>query len=154
MQEDGSSTLERLRDSLRIERECCASLVDVLRAERAAASGHDLEALIAALREREMIQARWRAAAHTRCELLEKGPARVEEVPADPALRALRHELAADARVVRREQAVNEAVLRAALDGVNELLSAIRRHLPGARYDGRASLAGVALPPSHPGWRA
>jgi hypothetical protein len=164
------SDVERLRQALRIERECCASLAEVLRAERAAAHAHELDGLLSALREREAIQARWEAAARRRGEILagvtssDATPALVEgsigssaggcEAPDDPELAALRAGLAAEAARLRREQAVNEAVLRGALEGVNDLLAALRRHLPGARYDRGANVTATGPGAMRPGWRA
>ncbi|HZR84515.1 MAG TPA: flagellar export chaperone FlgN [Candidatus Binatia bacterium] len=155
MREPNDSEIATLRDWLRRERECCAALVDVLRAERTAAAGHDLQALVAALREREAIQARWEAVARRRGELLAAiGGDFAGASASDPELGALRAGLAEEAHSVRREQSINEAVLRQSLDSVNDLLAAIRRHLPGARYDRRAGMTAATPEGSHAGWRA
>jgi hypothetical protein len=147
-------SLDSLHAALHAERECCSALAEILRAERAAAAGHDLEGLIAALRERGQVQARWQGVARRRDQLLGGETQLAERAAGDRALSTLRAELAGEAARVRREQAVNEAVLRRSLDAVTELLGAIRRRLPSARYDGGAAITASAPAPSSAGWRA
>jgi flagellar biosynthesis/type III secretory pathway chaperone len=132
-----------LIDLLGIERDCCSRLRAVLEAERKAAAEYDLSALHACLRQREAVQAEWRRVAEIR--LRRPAGARQEIAQAlakDPALanavRGLRSEIAA----VRRAQGVNQALVRAALAQVTDLLQVVRRASPESRYDGRACLTG------------
>lgn len=125
-----------LKVALEAERECCGRLGEVVRREREAVVSHDLAALLAALREREALQAEWLRLAARRRALLPAASAGDPEVASRIAAVARR------AAEVRREQRVNEGLLRTALGNVSGLLLALEAALPGARYDERAGLAG------------
>jgi hypothetical protein len=60
------STTPSLATLLDAERACCARLLPLLDAERAAAAAYDHAALLACLREREILQAEWQRAAAER----------------------------------------------------------------------------------------
>jgi hypothetical protein len=143
-----------LRAVLSSERACCARLLSILEAERSAAAAYDQAGLLACLKERETIQADWQRSADARRRALRAGGAAVTElVKGDMELAALVASARADAMAVRREQRVNEAVVRRLLVHVNDLLTVIRRELPGSRYDGRAALT-TSLPTSGGSWSA
>lgn len=130
-----------LRALLDRERECCARLLPILDAERAAAAGYDHLALLACLREREALQAEWERVARLRRECVrDAGVPFATLVADDPALAAVVDEVRRDATRVRRAQRINEGVVRAALAHVTDTLTVIRRELPESRYDGRAVL--------------
>jgi len=126
---------------LGIERQCCARLLPLLDAERAAAAAYDHAALLACLREREILQAEWQRAAGLRRERQNVAGASLATLAADdPELAAAMQDAAREAVAVRRAQRVNEGVVRAALAQVTDLLAVIRREHPDSRYDGRAVL--------------
>jgi flagellar biosynthesis/type III secretory pathway chaperone len=140
---------------LRTERECCARLLPLLDAERAAAAAYDHAALLACLREREILQAEWQRAAGQRRERQKAaGPALAGLAAADPELAVAMQEAAREAAAVRRAQRVNEGVVRAALAQVTDLLAVIRRERPDSRYDGRAALTGAAASSGGGRWSA
>ena len=136
---------------LAIERECCDRLLALLEAERAAAATYDHAALLACLREREILQAEWQRAASRRRELPKTAPPLAAWAP---ALAALVRDVARAAAAVRRAQRVNEGVVRAALAQVTDLLAVMRRERPDSRYDGRAVLTGSALSSGGGRWSA
>ena len=130
-----------VRALLELERECCARLLPVLDAERAAAAGYDHVALVACLRERERLQAEWeRVAGLRRRALQDAGAPFADLVGRDPELAAVAADIRRDAGRVRRAQRINEGVVGAALAHVTDTLAVIRRELPDSRYDGRAVL--------------
>ncbi|MBI3768958.1 MAG: flagellar export chaperone FlgN [Deltaproteobacteria bacterium] len=130
-----------LRALLELERECCARLLPILDAERAAAAGYDHLALLACLREREALQAEWERVSRLRRERLRESKVLFATLVADDAaLAAVVADVRRDAERVRRAQRINEAVVRAALAQVTDTLTVIRRELPDSRYDGRAVL--------------
>jgi flagellar biosynthesis/type III secretory pathway chaperone len=130
-----------LRALLELERECCARLLPILDAERAAAAGYDHLALLACLREREALQAEWGRVSRLRRERVREMKVPFATlVAADAALAAVVDDVRRDAERVRRAQRINEAVVRAALAQVTDTLTVIRRELPDSRYDGRAVL--------------
>ena len=140
---------------LAIERKCCARLLPLLDAERAAAAAYDHTALLACLREREILQAEWQRAAGLRRERQKAAGASLATLTADdPDLAGAMQETAREAAAVRRAQRVNEGVVRAALAQVTDLLSVIRRERPDSRYDGRAALTGAAISSSGGRWSA
>ena len=144
--------MAELGSILAIERECCARLLPLLDAERAAAAAYDHAALLACLREREILQAEWQRAAGRRRALQKTvAPAAVAE---DAGLVALIRAVAREAAGVRRAQRVNEGVVRAALAQVTDLLAVMRRERPDSRYDGRAALTGQALSSAGGRWSA
>ena len=139
-------SIPELSALLRLERECCTRLVPLLDAERAAAAAYDHAALLACLREREILQAEWQRAAGLRRQRQQaSGPALATLAAEDPELAFLLQDTAREAAAVRRAQRVNEGVVRAALAHVTDLLSVMRRERPDSRYDGRAALTGAAL---------
>lgn len=126
---------------LDVERACCARLLPLLDAERAAAAAYDHAGLMACLREREILQAEWHRAATLRREWLQREGRPLTALAAeDPALAVALRDTAREASAVRRAQRVNEGVIRAALAQVTDLLSVMRRERPDSRYDGRATL--------------
>jgi flagellar biosynthesis/type III secretory pathway chaperone len=148
------ATATELARLLEIERECCGRLLPLLDAERAAAASYDHAALIACLREREVLQAEWQRAAGLRRQRLQGGGVSLARLTADdPALAALVRRVARDAAAVRRAQRINEGVVRAALAQVTDLLSVMRREHAGSRYDGRAALTSTAVSATG-GWSA
>ncbi|HEY2388640.1 MAG TPA: flagellar export chaperone FlgN [Candidatus Binatia bacterium] len=131
----------RLRALLELERECCARLLPLLDAERAAAAGYDHLALVACLREREALQAEWeQIAERRRIALRQSGVSLAVLATEDAELAAVVAEVRRDAARVRRAQRVNEGVIRAALTHVTNTLSVINRGMPGSQYDDRATL--------------
>ena len=135
------SATAALTELLRVERECCARLRPVLDAERAAAVAYDHAALLACLRERELLQTEWQRAAALRRQHQARGGASLATLAAgDTALATAMREAVDEAAAVRRAQRVNEGIVRAALAHVTDLLTAIRREQPDSRYDGRAAL--------------
>lgn len=131
----------RLRALLELERECCARLLPLLDAERAAAASYDLTALMACLREREALQADWeQIAQRRRVALRDSGLSLAAVATESPELAAVVADVRRDATRVRRAQRVNEGVIRAALTHVTNTLTVINRGMPGSRYDDRATL--------------
>ena len=148
------STAE-LSDLLRVERECCARLQPVLDAERAAAVAYDHAALLACLREREILQAEWqRAAGLRRQHQADTGQSLAALAAGDAELAVAVREAAREAATVRRAQRVNEGIIRAALAQVTDLLTVIRREQPDSRYDGRAALTADTAPSAGGRWSA
>lgn len=138
---------------LEIEHDCCIRLARVLEAERTAVARHDLAALLAAVNEREVVQARWQRASRSRsaCFAEDGTAAKLENHPAIvPLLARVRRE-AAD---LRRAQRINAAVVQGALAHVVELLAALRRNQPGSRYDDHAALQAPLPTASRAGWSA
>jgi hypothetical protein len=142
-----------LRGVLETERACCARLLPILDAERAAAAAYDHAALLACLKEREAIQAEWQRAAATRRRRLRRAGEAAALVAGDPDLAVILEGARQQAAVVRRAQRVNEGLIRAVLAQVTGLLTVIRRELPESRYDGRATLM-TPLPSPGGSWRA
>lgn len=130
--------LHSLADLLVGERRCCAALGELLERERAAAVQNDLAGLLATLREREDIQARWQRVAAARDRALAGGPSLEERAAADPSLGEALAELRRELRTLRSAQQINARIVRAALGGVDDLLATMRRLMPGGRYDARA----------------
>ncbi len=144
-----------LRELLAIERSCCARMLPLLDAERSAAAAYDHAALVACLREREVLQAEWQRAASARREHQKTlGSSLAALVADDRELAALVQEAARSAAVVRRAQRVNEGIVRAALAHVSDLLAVMRRAHPDSRYDGRAALTGATAVGSGTRWSA
>ncbi|MCC6850351.1 MAG: flagellar export chaperone FlgN [Deltaproteobacteria bacterium] len=140
---------------LAAERACCRRLAPLLDAERTAAAAYDHAALLACLREREILQADWeRAAAQRRRHLEAAGRTLAELAAADPALAREIDATARDAEAVRRAQGINEGIVRAALAQVTDLLAVMRRERSDSRYDGRAALTGQALSSAGARWSA
>ena len=138
---DAAAATPSLSALLDGERACCARLLPLLDAERAAAAAYDYAALMACLREREILQAEWQRAAALRREGLQRaGRPLAALAAADPALAVALRDTAREAAAVRRAQRVNEGVIRAALAQVTDLLSVMRRERPDSRSDGRATL--------------
>lgn len=126
---------------LHAERDCCGRLLGLLEAERGAAASYDHAALLACLREREVLQAEWERVARLRRDRHGASAERLAALAGDaPELAAAMREVARDAAAVRRAQRVNEGVVRAALAQVTDLLTIMRRERPDSRYDGRAVL--------------
>ena len=141
-----------LRVLLETERDCCARLLPILDAERAAAA-YDHAALLACLKEREAIQAEWQRAAAMRRQCLRDTGATAALMAQQPDLAAVVEAVRQQAVAVRRAQRVNEGLIRAVLAHVTDLLTVIRRELPESRYDGRAALT-TPLPSTGGSWRA
>jgi flagellar biosynthesis/type III secretory pathway chaperone len=130
-----------LRALLELERDCCARLLPILDAERAAVAGYDHVALVACLREREALQAEWERVSRLRRECLRDARAPFARLVADdPALATIADEVRREAARVRRAQRINEGVIRSALAHVTDTLTVMRRELPESRYDRRAVL--------------
>jgi flagellar biosynthesis/type III secretory pathway chaperone len=136
---------------LEVERDCCARLTAIVAAERSAIVKRDLPALLAALKEREVLQAQWQRASATRRAQLGSETSLAERVGDDPELRALLDEVRAAADALERAQRINVAIVRSALTQVGDLLDTVRRAHPGSSYDGRASLT---APRDAAGWSA
>ena len=137
------------------ERACCARLLPLLDAERAAAAAYDHAALLACLREREILQAEWqRVAGQRRASQQAAGESLAALVAADPALATAMREAARQAEAVRRAQRVNEGIVRAALAHVTDLLAVMRRERTDSRYDGRAALTDRAVSSAGGRWSA
>jgi len=130
-----------LRALLELERDCCARLLPILDAERAAVAAYDYVGLVACLREREVLQAEWERVARTRREHLRAAAAPLATLAAaDPALATIVAVVRKDAARVRRAQRINEGIIRAALAHVTDTLTVMRRELPDSRYDRQAVL--------------
>jgi flagellar biosynthesis/type III secretory pathway chaperone len=143
------------RALLEAERACCARLARLLEAERAAAAAYDHPALLACLKEREALHADWRRLAGERRERLGAGAGSVAALAArDPELAATAAALDREAAQVRRAQRVNEAIVRAMLAHVTDLLAVIQRQLPESRYDGRAAITAPLAEMRGAGWSA
>ena len=137
LEPNGSS----LRALLELERDCCARLLPILDAERAAVAGYDHTALVACLHERELLQAEWERVSRLRRERLRAANVSFAALVADdPALAAVAQEVRREAARVRRAQRINEAVIRSALAHVTDTLTVLRRELPDSRYDRQAVL--------------
>ena len=144
-----------LASLLAAERECCLRLLPLLEAERAAAAAYDHAALLACLREREILQAEWQRAVGLRQEHLANAGRSIAELAAEDAgLAREMRETARDAEAVRRAQRINEGVVRAALAHVTDLLTVMRRERNDTRYDGRAAITGQALSSAGGRWSA
>jgi len=140
---------------LETERECCARLLSLLDAERTAAASYDHAALLACLREREILQAEWQRAAGVRRERQNAaGTSLAGLVAGDAALSALIQNVAREAAAVRRAQRVNEGIVRAALAQVTDLLAVMRRERTDSRYDGRAALTSATISSGGGRWSA
>jgi hypothetical protein len=133
-------SVHSLADLLVGERRCCAALTELLERERAAAVQNDLDGLLGSLREREDLQARWQRVSTARNRALASGPSLALLMQNDPELAATVTALRREAAALRSAQRINDKLIAAALAGVNDLLGTIRRMLPGARYDARASM--------------
>ncbi len=150
---DGDPT--ELATLLETERECCARLLALLEAERTAAASYDHAALLACLREREILQADWqRAAGLRRQRQAAAGASLARLVAGDAALSALAQNVAREAAAVRRAQRVNEGIVRAALAHVTDLLAVMRRERTDSRYDGRAALTSATISSGAGRWSA
>ncbi len=156
MTADAATTPGTLVGLLNDERACCARLLSLLEAERAAAASYDHAALLACLREREILQAEWQrtAAARRRAHATASGGSLVRLAADDPELAAVLRDTAREAAAVRRAQRVNEGIVRAALAHVTDLLAVIRREHTDNRYDGRAALTSAALSSAGGRWSA
>ena len=150
----GDDVRATLRAVLASERACCARLLPILEAERAAAATYDQAGLLACLKEREAIQAEWQRSADARRRLVRGGGIVLGDlVKRDAELAALVTAVRAETLVVRRAQRLNEAIVRKLLAHLNDLLTVIRRELPDSRYDGRATLT-APVPASGGSWSA
>jgi flagellar biosynthesis/type III secretory pathway chaperone len=150
--DSASASLTTLLDA---ERACCSRLLPILEAERAAAAAYDHAALLACLREREILQAEWhRAAAERRRHQEAAGGSLKRLAASDPELAVALRETTREAEAVRRAQRINEGVVKAALAQVTDLLAVMRRERPDSRYDGRAALTGNALSSAGGRWSA
>ncbi len=135
-----------LADVLDAERACCARLLPLLEAERAAAASYDHAALLACLREREVLQAEWQRAVEVRRQRLAAAEGALTRLAADdPELARAMRDTAREAAAVRRAQKINEGIVRAALAHVTDLLAVMRREHADSRYDGRAAITNRAL---------
>lgn len=143
MPEPASSSLADVLDA---ERACCARLLPLLDAERTAAASYDHAALLACLREREILQAEWQRAVELRKQRLAAADGALARLAAaDPELVRAMRETAREAAAVRRAQRINEGIVRAALAHVTDLLTVMRREHTDSRYDGRAAITNRAL---------
>ena len=150
--ESASASLATLLDA---ERACCSRLLPILEAERAAAAAYDHAALLACLREREILQAEWQRAAAERRRHQEAAGGSLKRLAAsDPALATALRDTTREAEAVRRAQQINEGVVKAALAQVTDLLTIMRRERTDSRYDGRAALTGPALSSAGGRWSA
>ena len=150
--DSATPTLATLLDA---ERACCARLLPLLDAERAAAAAYDHAALLACLREREILQAEWQRAAAERRRHQEAAGGSLKRLAAnDPELATALRDATREAEAVRRAQQINEGVVKAALAQVTDLLAVMRRERTDSRYDGRAALTGAALSSAGGRWSA
>jgi hypothetical protein len=133
--------IPRLRALIETEHEQCARLAAILEAERSAAATLDHPALLACLKERETVLAGWHRSAAARRDLLRASGESLTAVAArERSLGDVVRAFRTRAAEVRRSQRINAGLIGAALKQVTDLLTAIKRELPDARYDGRAAL--------------
>ena len=128
---------------LAAERDCCVRLAEVVAAERRAAVERDLDALLAAVKEREVLQAQWQRAAARHVALAGEAGSLAALATLDPELAALRDRVrtAHDGRV-------------GALAQLGDLLAILKRGQPGSSYDGRAALTAPLPSAAGAGWNA
>jgi hypothetical protein len=138
------------------EARLCDALAEVLRVEQAAVVGLDSGRILACLEERQALEDVLGRVAAERRELVrglaaglgstrapESATALLPLLPPDPqarlrgAVRRLRGSLLA----VRSLGRQNAALVGGSLDGIGELLRALRALVPGVRYDAEAQVA-------------
>ena len=152
---EGDCARAALTEMLEVERDCCARLTQLVGAERRAIAARDLPGLLDAVKEREVLQARWRRVAASR----DAAPATVGGSLAtlaerEPALGPLLNEVRAAASELVRAQHINAALVRGALAQVSGLLAILRRAQPGSRYDDHAALTAPLPKAAGTGWSA
>lgn len=140
-----------LAEILEVERDCCTRLADVVQEERRAVATRDLARLLAALKEREIVQALWLRAAAAREVRLQATP---DGSPRDPEAEPLLREVRQAAAELARAQRTNAAIVRGALEQVGDLLATMRSEQPGSRYDDRAALRAPLPHAAGGGWSA
>jgi len=151
---DEGSRRARWTEILAAERDCCSRLADVLAKERHAATSRDLDALLAAAKEREVLQAQWQRAAARRTALAAEAGPLTALVADDAEIAALRDAVRAAAHELVRAQRTNAAIVRGALAQVGDLLSTLKGGQVSSRYDGRAALDAPLPSAAGAGWSA
>jgi len=152
---EGGSARAALTEILEVERDCCARLAQLIAAERRAIAGRDLDGLLEAVKEREVLQARWQRVSAAREAAPAAGGTSLATLAArDPDLAPLLIAVRAAATELVRAQRTNAAIVRGALAQVGDLLAALRRAQPGSRYDDRAALTAPLPKPAGAGWSA
>jgi hypothetical protein len=151
---DGGFARASLTEILEVERDCCARLGELIEGERRAIAGRNLAGLLAAVKEREVVQALWQRALAARALRLgpEEGAAALRA--RDPAAARLLLEVRTAATELARAQRSNAAIIRGALGQVCDLLATLRRAQPGSRYDGHAALTAPLPHAAGGGWSA
>lgn len=139
---------------LAAERDCCARLAEVVAAERRAAVERDLAALLAAVKEREVLQVLWQRAAARHAALAVEAGSLATLAELDPALAALRDTVRSAALELSRAQRTNAAIVRGALAQLGDLLATLKRGQPGSSYDGHAALTAPLPSAAGAGWNA
>jgi len=152
---EGGFARASLTELLEVERDCCSRLAALIDGERGAVAGRDLPRLLAAVKEREVVQALWQRAANARAAKLAASGESVAALGArDPELGRLLLAVRGAAAELGRAQRINAAILRGALGQVSDLLATLRREQPGSRYDGHAALTAPLPHASGGGWSA
>lgn len=146
-----------LREQLERERDCCLGLARLIEVERSAVAQRDLPRLLDAVKEREVLQARWQRIAASRASLrgaAGKAAGASTNASPDESLASLVAEVRAAAEALTRAQRTNAAIVRGALEQVSGLLATVRRAQPGSRYDDRAALNAPLPHAAGAGWSA
>lgn len=151
---DEGSRRARWTEILAAERDCCARLAEVLATERRAAASRDLQALLDAVKAREVLQAQWQRVATRRETLAEDAGPLTALVADDAEIAALRDAVRAAAHELVRAQKTNAAIVRGALAQVGDLLATLKRGQAGSSYDGRAALNAPLPSAAGAGWNA
>lgn len=151
---DDGSRRASWREILAAERDCCARLAEVLAAERSAAASRDLQALLDAVKAREVLQAQWQRTAARRTALAAEAGPLTTLVADDAEIAALRDAVRAAASELVRAQRTNAAIVRGALAQVGDLLATLKRGQVGSSYDGRAALNAPLPSAAGAGWNA
>jgi len=151
---DDGSRRASWTEILAAERDCCARLAEVLASERRAAVERDLQALLDAVKAREVLQAQWQRAAARRAALAAEAGPLTTLVADDAEIAALRDAVRAAANELVRAQKTNAAIVRGALAQVGDLLATLKRGQAGSSYDGRAALNAPLPSAAGAGWNA
>jgi flagellar biosynthesis/type III secretory pathway chaperone len=151
---DESSRRASWTEILAAERDCCARLAELIAAERRAVVERDLSALLAAVKEREVLQAQWQRTSARHARLAAESGALAESAAGHAELAALRDAVRTEALELSRAQRTNAAIVRGALAQLGDLLATLKRGRPGSSYDGRAALTAPLPCAPGGGWNA
>jgi len=151
---DGGFARASLTEILEVERDCCARLGELIEGERRAVAGRNLGGLLAAVKEREVVQALWQRALAARTARLGAEAERAALGTRDPEAARLLDQVRTAATELARAQRSNAAIIRGALGQVCDLLATLRREQPGSRYDGHAALTAPLPHAPGGGWSA